>query len=229
VKLLAIETSGQTVSAAVVDEYIVLGEFSAAAKSRHVELLLPIIDKLFAFTGFGIEDMDAVACVCGPGSFTGLRIGAAAAMGLVKGAGGKGLLPVPTLDALAYNVGSAAGSFYIMPMLDARRGQVYTALYRADNNGLPRRISEYQAVPVEEALAFEKDRPVLFLGDGADQYKTDILKSCPAAVFASANMNRQRAASAGVCAVQMLQNGFVPTSEINLMYIRKPQAEREMV
>jgi tRNA threonylcarbamoyladenosine biosynthesis protein TsaB len=228
--VLAIDTSGQTASVAIVSGYITVGEFSVNAPARHAEIILPMLDELFRFSGYGLHDMDIIACVSGPGSFTGLRIGAATAMGLQKGTGKeKNLAAVPTLDALAYNVVSgAAGQHTVMPMLDARRGQVYTALYRADGGNFPRRVTDYLALPVEEALRLlQGSQPAVFLGDGAFTYKAKILDSHPAALFAPANANRQRAASAGVCALHMIENGCEPLSLIQPMYIRKPQAVRE--
>jgi tRNA threonylcarbamoyladenosine biosynthesis protein TsaB len=227
--LLSIDSTGQTASVAITNPYITVAEISANAPSRHAELLLPMVDELFKLSGLSLEQMDAIVCVNGPGSFTGLRIGAATAMGLARGAG-KGLICVPTPDALAYNIISAADdNCYIIPMLDARREQVYTAVYQAFG-GILRRESDYMALPIHEALAYVKDnknKRVVFLGDGAFAYEAIIREAYPAAVFAPANASRQRAASAGVCAAQMLKDGYTLQSDVPLMYIRKPQAVRE--
>jgi tRNA threonylcarbamoyladenosine biosynthesis protein TsaB len=228
-KVLVIDSSGQTAGAAIVSDYISIGEISITASLKHAEILLPIIDTLFSYTGCAIKDMDAVACVCGPGSFTGLRIGAATAMGLAKGAN-KGLIPVPTLDSMAYNTGGAVLGCYVMPMLDARREQVYTALYQIGDTGFPMRITDYMALPVREALAYlPKGQRVLFLGDGADAYEVIIRETIKPRdiLFAQANANRQRVSSAGVCALTMLKNGYALSDTVDIMYIRKPQAERE--
>jgi tRNA threonylcarbamoyladenosine biosynthesis protein TsaB len=220
--ILAIDSSGQTASVALLSNYIIIGELSVHAPSKHSEILLPMIDRLLTWSNKALDDIDAVACVNGPGSFTGLRIGAATAIGLARGAS-KGLIAVPTLDALAYNImGTAVIEDYIMPMLDARRGQVYTALYQSR-----KRVTEYMALPLTEALTYAQEKTVIFLGDGACAYQAAIREALPAAIFAPANQNYQRAASAGLCALDMIQNGYVMPPSIEPMYIRKPQAVRE--
>jgi tRNA threonylcarbamoyladenosine biosynthesis protein TsaB len=227
-KMLAMDTSGQTASVAIVGNNVTIGEITVTAPLKHAEILLPIIHELFERTGYTPQDMDAVACVCGPGSFTGLRIGAATAMGMARGAG-KGMVAVPTLDSLAYNTGSAYTQGFVMPMLDARRGQIYTALYETDDNGFPRRVTEYMALPVRDALAYAVNKTVVFTGDGADAYES-VIRETPGlgkTYFAHANANRQRAASAGVCALRMLGSGYVLTNTLDILYVRKPQAERE--
>ncbi|MDR1665227.1 MAG: tRNA (adenosine(37)-N6)-threonylcarbamoyltransferase complex dimerization subunit type 1 TsaB [Clostridiales bacterium] len=240
-KILSIDTSGQTACAGITandnNGYITLAEMNisgARAKLTHSEILLPMIDRLFKFTGLTIEDIDYIACVNGPGSFTGLRIGAATAQGLARGAGKK-LVPVPALDSLAYNIGTHEG--YIMPMMDARRSQTYTAVY-ASGGDAPKRVTEYLAVQVTEALAVlydaiqkaDREPRIIFLGDGASAYEAEIEKEGKALglrfTFAPPNANRQRAASAGYRAFEMLAGGFEPAEAFSLFYIRKPQAER---
>jgi len=179
--------------------------------------------RLFLLMGLALSDMDYVAYAAGPGSFTGLRIGAATALGLARGIG-RSAIAVPTLDALAYNAGCA--DRLIIPMMDARRRQVYTAFYRWENAVL-KRISDYHGLAVEDALAMISDRGI-FLGDGADMYYEDIVKAMPDAMFAPINANRQRAASVGACAIQMIQDGYTPTDTVTMMYVRQPQAVQSL-
>jgi tRNA threonylcarbamoyladenosine biosynthesis protein TsaB len=221
--LLAVDTSGQTASVAIVNDYISIGEITCNAPAKHSEILLPMLDELFSFSGYTLDNIDYIACVNGPGSFTGLRIGAATAMGLARGAG-IGLIAVPALDALAYNIMSEG---YIMPMMDARREQVYTALYKKEKNNAPLLAGNYHAVSLPEALSMLDGQPVVFLGDGAWTYREIIQAQYPMGDFAPINNNRQRAASAGLCAMDMLADGYAPVSVMELMYIRKPQAQRE--
>ena len=235
-KIFATDTSGKTACAAIVDEYITIGEINinTQKKMTHSEILLPMIDRLFDFTGCRIGDMDYVACVNGPGSFTGLRIGAATALGLAKGAE-KPVVPVPALDALAYSITSVPGAdLYIMPMMDARRAQVYTAVYK--NAAFPVPETAYFALPVAEALeilfslpGFRRGAHVIFTGDGAHEYRADIENIFHSRgmipVFTAQNANRQRAASVALRAMRMIEEGYVP-SPFSLAYIRKSQAER---
>jgi tRNA threonylcarbamoyladenosine biosynthesis protein TsaB len=225
-KILAIDTAGQTASVAIVNDYITIGEFTVNVPSKHSKVLLPMLDQLFKQTGLEPAEMDWFACVNGPGSFTGLRIGMAAAMGLAKGSGKK-LVAVPTLDALAYNMLTMVHEDTIVyPMLDARRNQVYTASYII-KNGEINRISAYAALPVIETLPALTGQKAIFLGDGASAYENIINEHFPAAVFAPVNANRSRAASVGLCALNMINRGYAPQTNIEMLYIRKPQAERE--
>ena len=243
-KILAIDTSGQQAGAAIVDEYITIGEIMINAQSgpkswHHSEILMPAIERLFALCGHTLEDIDYVAYTSGPGSFTGLRIGAATALGLARSIN-KPAVAVPTLDALAYNMLGMAvlekGSLtecsnMIVPLMDARRGQVYAALYSIGQNSKFSRLTDYLASSVEDVLerVGELDTSAIFLGDGADAYKPAILDRLPKARFAHANSNRQRPASVGLCAIHQLQSAAIPglTQDTpQLIYIRDPQAVR---
>ena len=185
---------------------------------------------MFALSGQRIEDMDYVAYTSGPGSFTGIRIGAATALGLARSIE-KPAVAVPTLDSLAYNV--LGMGMLVAPLMDARRGQVYAAIYRAEHNGELTRITDYFAAAIEDVVkrVGEFHSNAIFLGDGADAYKSEIISGCPQARFAPANANRQRPASVGLCAVHQLASGGsdlpgAATSQPELIYIRDPQAIR---
>ena len=235
--ILAIDSSGATAGAALINEDIVVGELNINADRTHSEILLPMVERLFALTNHSLADVDFVASTCGPGSFTGLRIGAATAKGLACGAE-KPLIAVPTLDALAYNFQHTP--HWIVPMMDARRIQVYAAFYLCER-GRPLRYSGYMAVSVDDALAsivqtIEShatqgcDREIVFLGDGAAAHRERIIGyglTYPYS-FASSSCNRQRAASVGACALHMAAEGiYSDEGDFTLQYVRKPQAERE--
>lgn len=202
----------------------------APGKKTHSEVLMPLVNHLLTTTGISLPEVDFIACTNGPGSFTGLRIGAAAAKGLALGAG-KPLIPVPTLDALAYNTGNnAAPGTIIVPLLDARRGQVYTALYRYDADVL-NRITDYLAEPFSETLARLEEAvqstraPVIFLGDGVPVHSETIQNSGLPFFFAPLHDNRQRAAAVGARAMALAATGFYGTeADFTLLYVRKPQA-----
>ena len=232
-KVLAIDTSGQQAGAAIIDNYITIGEVQLNARTgekswTHSEILMPGIDSMFKLTGLRVEDIDYVAYTSGPGSFTGLRIGASTALGLARGLN-KPAIAVPTLDSLAYNVIGALG--LVVPMMDARRNQVYFAAFVGEE-----RVTDYLALPVNEAmsavgkLVSERNLPnVILLGDGADAYRDEILQNSPNVKlnFAKPNLNRQRASSVGLWALEHLENAASPIAEAEIMYVRAPQAVRD--
>lgn len=223
--LLAIDTSGQTACAAIVDETQIVGEIALNARTgekswTHSEILMPGIDELFRLVGVDMHSIDYIAYTNGPGSFTGLRIGASTALGLGAGLN-KPTIAVPTLDALAYNMKCCGHT--VVPMMDARRGQVYSAIYSKETV----RVSDYFALPVEDVLA-QIPSEAIFLGDGACTYKDIILAAKPDAIFAAPNNNRQRASSAAVWAIEQIRAGFVPDSSVEILYVREPQAVQDL-
>ena len=234
-RILAIDTSGQQAGAAIFDSYIgvLVGEVSFNARTgekswTHSEILMPAIDQLFQLSGTDMQNIDYVAYTNGPGSFTGLRIGASTALGLASGLG-RPSIPVPTLDALAYNMLGMANGGVIVPMMDARRGQVYSAIYRIGENGTIARETEYLASSVEDILKMvESERDVFFLGDGTCAYKESIVTTLPHATFLPPNNNRQRASSVALCAINQITTGFTPTDKVEILYIRAPQAIQDL-
>ena len=125
-KILALDTTGLVASVALVDEEKTIAEFTTNYKKTHSQTIMPMIEQLKNMVELDLSEIDYVACASGPGSFTGLRIGAATAKGLAHGLDKK-IIPVPTLDGLAYNL--AESSKLIVPIMDARRNQVYSAIY----------------------------------------------------------------------------------------------------
>jgi tRNA threonylcarbamoyladenosine biosynthesis protein TsaB len=239
-KILAIDTSGLQAGAAIVatediSSYITVGEILLNARTgektwTHSEILMPGVEQLFALTRLQPKDIDYVAYTCGPGSFTGLRIGAASAIAIAR-ALNKPAIPVPTLDALAYNALGVGSRYYVVPMLDARRGQIYTAIYYRNMDGMIIRDTKYMALAIEDFLlelrTYATSGRMMFFGDGADANVNVIREKFPKATFPAANNNRQRASSAAVWAAEKISNGyeFPDTSEI--IYVRAPQAVRE--
>jgi tRNA threonylcarbamoyladenosine biosynthesis protein TsaB len=164
-----VETSTLSGAAALVEGDTVVAEYRLNVAITHSERLLPAIDHVLATAGLRPADVDAFAVAIGPGSFTGLRIGLATMKSLAFVAG-KPLCGVPTLDALAWSLPFAA--YPVCPVLDARKGEVYTALYRTDGGRLER-LWEYRALAPEAlAAALEREHggPVVFLGDGVATY-----------------------------------------------------------
>jgi len=242
VKILAIDTSGKQAGAAIMDEYITIGEILINAQSgpktwHHSEILMPGIKRLFTLSGLSLAHMDYVAYTSGPGSFTGIRIGAATALGLARSIN-RPAIGVPTLDALAYNMLYIDKGNLILPLMDARRSQVYGAIYRKEESGELTRLTEHFATSIEEALQKAIDlcresnmslgvshETPIFLGDGADANKAAIQAQYPRARFAPINANRQRPASVALCAINQLKT-TQPPETVNLIYVRDPQAVR---
>ena len=125
-KILGLDSSGLVASAAVVEEDITIAEYTVNYKKTHSQTLIPMLDEIKRMTELDLHTLDAIAIASGPGSFTGLRIGSATAKGLGL-ALDIPIIPVPTVDALAYNFYGC--SALVCPLMDARRNQVYTGLY----------------------------------------------------------------------------------------------------
>lgn len=228
-KILAIDSSGLVASAAIATEEAVLAEYTTNYKKTHSQTLLPMIDEIVRMTETDLAALDAIAVTAGPGSFTGLRIGSATAKGLGQ-ALEKPLIAVPTTEVLAWNLCGSGG--LICPLMDARRSQVYTGLYRWNKeNGTMDCLIAQQAAAVEEVIAEVNRRgePVTYLGDGADVYKTVLeQKTDVPFFFAPLHMSKQRAASLAVCAFAYVAQGSMQdAAAFAPVYLRKSQAERE--
>lgn len=230
-KILAVDSSGLVASVAVVEEDILLAEYTMNYKKTHSQTLLPMLNEVKQMIDLDLNSVDAIAVASGPGSFTGLRIGSAT----VKGLGlalDKPIVEVPTLEGLAYNL--CGTTHLVCPMMDARRNQVYTGIYAFEAEGTVWRmktIKEQCAVDVSEILDVcnELGQPVVFLGDGVPVYKEQIAEICKIPYsFAPAGMNRQRAASVGTLGVIYAKQGKLVTAAAHEPeYLRKSQAERE--
>lgn len=228
-RLLAIDSSGLVASVALMEEDNLLAEYTINFKKTHSETLLPMIDAMTQFTGVDIESVDAIAISAGPGSFTGLRIGSATAKGLGL-ALNKPLISVPTLESMAYHF--VESDSYLCPMMDARRKQVYTGIYRFVD-GKFTVVKEGCACPVDELMAAcnQLDGRVVFLGDGVPVYQNMMEELLIVAHgYAPLHMNRQRAAVVGARAFDLLKEGghLEMAGEHAPVYFRKSQAEREL-
>ncbi len=225
-RILAIESSSLVASVAIVEDGVTLAEYTANFKMTHSQTLLPMIDSLVSLFGIDLSTIDAIAVSGGPGSFTGLRIGSATAKGLGL-ALNKPLIHVPTLDGTAYNLYGAKG--LICPIMDARRNQVYTGIYRFEQ--------EFEVLMEQDAMdmgeLIEKlnamGERVIFLGDGVPVHEKKICELMTVPFdFAPAHMNRQRAASVATLGAVYFAEGKTETAaEHGPDYLRKSQAERE--
>lgn len=218
--ILAIDTSALTATAAIISDDVLLGEISITTKLTHSQTIMPMIDELLKRVSLNIKDIDLFACSTGPGSFTGLRIGIGTVKGLAYGVN-KPVCAVSTLEALAHNI--AFTDCLISPIMDARRGQVYNALYKWQDGQLIC-IEEPRALSIEELCQSITEKTV-FLGDGVKVHRDTINAIMgEKALFAPVQHMLQRASSVGFAA---LGKESVDAAELSAVYLRKPQAERE--
>ena len=224
-KIIGIESASMVASVAVVQDDLLLAEYSVNHKKTHSQTLLPMLDEIVRMLELDLADVDAIAVSGGPGSFTGLRIGSATAKGMGL-ALQIPLIHIPTLDAMAYQFPWSQG--LICPMLDAKRGQVFTGLYRYDKEFQV--IKPSCAVDLKEWLQMleQEKEPVLFLGDGAASGKAVIEEnfSLPY-LMAPPHMNRERASAVAALGLKYLKEGRTCTAaEEAPEYLRVSQAER---
>lgn len=225
-KILALDSSGLVASVALVSEEQLIGEYTINYKKTHSQTLLPMLDVMLSQLDMKVSEIDAIAISGGPGSFTGLRIGAATAKGLGL-ALNKPLIHIPTAEGMAYQMYGVKG--IICPIMDARRSQVYTGLYE-HNEGF-QVLEEQMAVSIEELIerlnALQK--PVTFLGDGVPVHEQLIREKLTVPhEFAPSYCSRQRAAAVGALAVEYYKLGKIETAaEHKPDYLRVSQAERE--
>lgn len=230
-KLIALDSSGLVASVAVVEDDILIAEYSIQYKKTHSQTLLPMLDEVRNMIELDLQQVDAVAVAAGPGSFTGLRIGSATAKGL-SFAMEKPIVAVPTVDGLAYNLYGT--DKIVCPIMDARRSQVYTGIYEflpAEEKYCLNIIKRQCAVAFDE-IAQELNalgREVIFLGDGVPVFKERMKEVMQVPyTLAPAHMNRQRAASIGVLgSIYYAQGKAVSGAEYVPEYLRLSQAERE--
>ena len=227
-RILAIESSGLVASVAVTEDNKLLGEYTMNHKKTHSQTLLPMLDELVKMIELDLNTIDAIAVSKGPGSFTGLRIGSATAKGLGL-ALDKPIIPVPTVDGLAYNLWGYDKQ--ICPLMDARRRQAYTGLYQF-NQGKLEVLIEQCAVDISEIIekVNQTGKAVVFLGDGVPVFKEYIQEHLTVPYeFAPATCNIQRAASIAVLAEELYKQGVVESArEHKPDYLRLSQAEREL-
>lgn len=230
-KILGIDSSGNVASVSLLSDGVLMGEYSINNKLTHSQTLLPMVDAMLQTAGVEPEELDFVAISAGPGSFTGLRIGAATAKGLAQ-ALQVPVIKVPTLAALAYNLAGVSG--LVCPVMDARRGQVYTGVYRYEGERLLSVLPQ-QAVDMGELLAQlnEKGERVTFLGDGVPVHKERIEGECGVPCgFAPVHLALQRAGSVAALASQAELYGDAGVEQMEAAdfapeYLRVSQAERE--
>lgn len=226
-KILGLDSSGLVASVAIVEDANLLGEYTVNYKKTHSQTLLPMLDEVAKMIELDLNTVDAIAVAAGPGSFTGLRIGSATAKGLGL-ALSKPLVAVPTVDALAYNL--VGHRDLVCPLMDARRNQTYTGLYRFDGNDMSV-VREQCAVGIDEIIADinQRGEAVVFLGDGVAVFADYIREHATVPhTFAPAHLNKQRAGAVAALGLIYAAKGLTQTAEEHAPdYLRLSQAERE--
>ncbi len=233
-KILALDSSGLVASVAVTNDDQLIAEYTINYKKTHSQTLLPMLDEIKKQIDLDLNTIDRIAIAYGPGSFTGLRIGSSTAKGLGL-ALNKPIVEVPTLHALAYNLYGV--NQLVCPIMDARRGQVYTGIFSfKENHKLKECEFEFDVIQDQDVIMIDElmdsinriGKAVMFVGDAIPVYKEQILSQAEVPVsFAPAGFNRQRAATVALLSTK----GYpVVSAEAHRPdYLRLSQAERERI
>ncbi len=225
-KILAFETSAKAVSVALLEEGKLLAESYQNTGLTHSQTLMVMAQDLLQQCGLTPAQLDAIAVAGGPGSFTGVRIGVAAAKGLAWGAE-KPLVGVSTLEAMAEHLAVYSG--YVCPVMDARREQVYNALFRAEE-GVLTRLEEDRAISLEELSAQLQNLqgPIFLVGDGSSLTYNTLRQAVPTLVLPPEHRLHQRAVGVALAAQkQLAAGGSFCGGAMTPNYLRVSQAERE--
>ena len=221
--ILALESSAKAASAALMEDESLIAQYSQCSGLTHSRTLLPMVEDMLKNTEKKIADVDLIAVAHGPGSFTGIRIGVSTVKGLAW-ASDKKCVGVSTLEAMAWHGVSAGG--LICPVMDARRSQVYNALFETDGDGRPVRLTEDRAVSLAELAGELKDYECapLLVGDGAKLTYDYLTNEGTACRMAPANLLYQSAWGVGMAA---LGKDAGSADDLLPVYLRLSQAERE--
>ena len=224
--ILAFETSAKAASVALLEDGKLLGESYQNTGLTHSQTLMVMAENLLSQCGKTVADVTAAAVAAGPGSFTGVRIGVAAAKGFAWGRE----IPcygVSTLEAMALSLGVYQG--YVCPCMDARRSQVYNALLYV-NQGVPERVSEDRAISLAELGTELKSlkEPIFLVGDGSNLCYNTLLESVPNLVLPPEHRMHQRASGVALAARKQVEVGDPgDANALTPNYLRLSQAERE--
>ncbi len=221
-KILALETATKVCSVAILEDNKVLIEKTVNSSQNHSEVLLDLIQEALKSADLAVSDIDEFAISSGPGSFTGLRVACATAKAFAF-TEKAWVYEVSTLDSLAYNAVGELKKATIIPIIDARRQQVYFSVYELDNSNITRKI-EYNCIDFTEVLDLAKGyENVFFVGDGVELFRDSILES-GFKTLSEENINA-KASSLVVGFNDANKRNF---KSLKLFYFKKSQAEREL-
>lgn len=221
--ILALESSAKAASVALMEDENLIAQYSQCSGLTHSRTLLPMLEDMLKNTEKKIADVDLIAVAHGPGSFTGIRIGVSTVKGLAWAAQ-KSCVGVSTLEAMAWHGASSGG--LICPVMDARRSQVYNALFEIDDNARPKRLTEDRAISLselEQELRADGREPLL-VGDGAKLTYDYLTQAGLACRMAPANLVYQSAWGVGMAALDKKPGN---ADDLLPVYLRLSQAERE--
>lgn len=221
--ILALESSAKAASVALMEDENLIAQYSQCSGLTHSRTLLPMLEDMLKNTEKKIADVDLIAVAHGPGSFTGIRIGVSTVKGLAWAAQ-KSCVGVSSLEAMAWHGASSGG--LICPVMDARRSQVYNALFEIDDNARPKRLTEDRAIALSElAQELRADgREPLLVGDGAKLTYDYLTQAGLACRIAPANLVYQSAWGVGMAALDKKPGN---ADDLLPVYLRLSQAERE--
>ena len=224
--LLTFETSAKAASVALFDGSKLLGESYQNTGLTHSQTLMVMAQDLLAQCGYNAQQLQAIAVAAGPGSFTGVRIGVAAAKGIAWG----GQLPcygVSTLESMAKGLGAFSGT--ICAVMDARRSQVYNALFQAENGNISR-VTEDRAIALADLAEELKTakQPIFLVGDGSELTWRTLSGQVEGLVLPQEHRMHQRAVGVGLAALDAIARGESGDAQaLQPNYLRLSQAERE--
>lgn len=222
--ILALDSTSTSASVAVCRDTTLLAEYKLCIGNTHSETLLPMVEAVLNHCSLTPDDIDIFACSEGPGSFTGVRIGASTIKGLAFGKN-KPCIGVSTIESLAYNLVGFCG--IACPVMNARRGQVYNALFEINNNEI-KRLTPDRAIALTELEAelLELKKPIFLSGDGYSLAKDSFVSLVTPETPVPTRI--QSGYSVAMCALKKYNNGARTTdSDLKATYLRLSQAERE--
>ena len=231
--ILALDSTAQVGSVALCEDEKLIAEYTLNTGHTHSETLLPMVESVLKIAGYTVDDVDLFVCTAGPGSFTGVRIGAATIKGIAFGKD-KPCIGVSTLEALALNGVALEG--ILCPCMNARRQQVYNALFESKDGKLTR-LCEDRALAIEDLLKevseYAPEKRIYLVGDGAelvmdfDEFgeQFPVLDGCM--ILLGERLRNQSGYSVALVALEAYRNGNVCTdAELAPVYLRPSQAER---
>lgn len=225
--IFGIDTCCMAATAALVDDRAMVAQTVVNHKKTHSQKMMPQIESMFEFAEVDPMSVDAFAAAVGPGSFTGVRIGVATAKAMAQAAD-KPCIAVSTLEALAFS--SACFDGILAPILDARRGQVYNALFEGGKSGM-KRLCDDRALTLDELMSelMADGRDVIFMGDGVLAYRNEICEALGGSAYFAPKVTGMNlgGAVAELGAQKLARGETVKYDELVPQYVRLSQAERD--
>lgn len=234
-KILAITTSSNICSVALLEDSNVLMEKHISDAKTHSQKLMPLIDKVLKAQNISINDIDLYACSNGPGSFTGVRIGISTVKAFAD-VTNKSIISVSSLEGLAYNVNQSYFKHetdIVCSLIDAKNNNVYFGLFKKAGNYDFEPLEDFKTSNINEIIDFLEQHyssePIIFVGDGAVCHKYNILSKLSKSIFVMESFNGENSISIGKCGYYKFKKGlYGDSNSITPLYLRKSQAERAL-